>query len=132
MLKPPAVLIVSPNPFHCDQIAELARRCRLRPVLAPSLADARLILTETRPLLIFCGDDLNDSSLRHSIRTLRSEAGVPVITLSRLAEWDACVEAFGAGAFDYIACPPDPKETRRVLRLALDQFRREHPRQHAA
>lgn len=132
MFKPPPVLIVSANPFHRDQIAELARRCRLRPVVAPSLADARLILGEVHPLLIFCGDDLNDSSLGHSIETLRSESGVPVIALSRLAEWDPCVAAFCAGAFDYIACPPDPKETRRVMRLALDQFRREHPRRNAA
>jgi DNA-binding response OmpR family regulator len=132
MFPPPPVLIVTSNPFHRDQIAELIRKCRLRPVLAPSLADARLILAETHPLLVFCGDELNDSSLCQAIQTLRSASGVPVIAVSHLAEWESCVEAFCAGAFDYVACPPDPKETRRVLRLALDQFRREHPRKHAA
>ena len=132
MFKPRPVLIVSSNPFHRDRIAELTRRCKLRPVLAASLADARLILAKTHPLLVFCSDELNDSSLRYSIQTLRSESGVPVIALSHLAEWDSYLEACSAGAFDYIVYPPEPKEARRVLRLALDQFRREHPRQHAA
>jgi DNA-binding NtrC family response regulator len=132
VLTPRPVLIVSSNPFHREQIAELMRRCRLRPVLAPSLSDARLILAETHPLVVFCSDELDDSGLCDSIQTLRSESGVPVIAFSHLAEWDPCVQAFCAGAFDYIAYPPDPKETRRVLGLALGQFRREHPRRHAA
>jgi DNA-binding response OmpR family regulator len=126
------VLIVSSNPFQREEIAEMARRCKLRPALAPSLGDARLILLEMHPLLIFCSDELSDSSLDQAIQTLRSESGVPVIALSRLAEWEPCVKALSAGAFDYIADPPDPKDTRRVLRLALGAFRREHPRQHAA
>jgi DNA-binding NtrC family response regulator len=46
-----------------------------------------------------------------------------VIALSHLAEWDACVDAFSAGAFDYIACPPNPNETERVLRSALGHLR---------
>jgi hypothetical protein len=27
--------------------------------------------------------------------------------------------ALSAGAFDYIACPPEPVESERILRLAL-------------
>ena len=45
-----------------------------------------------------------------------------MIALSHLWEWDSCVEAISAGAFDYIACPPDSKETERVLRLALEHL----------
>jgi DNA-binding response OmpR family regulator len=132
MLKAGSVLIVSSDPFHRDQIADLARRCRLRPVLAPSLLDARLILVETRPLLVLCSDELGDSNLCDAIPILRAESGVPVIALSRLAEWDPCIEAWSVGAFDYIPCPPDLKEARRVVRLALGECRRDHPRQHAA
>jgi DNA-binding NtrC family response regulator len=44
-----------------------------------------------------------------------------VIVLSHLADWDAYMKALGAGAFDYIACPPDPVEAERILRLALAQ-----------
>jgi DNA-binding NtrC family response regulator len=132
MFTPRPVLIVSSNPFHRDQIAELIRRCKLRPILAPSLHDARSILLEAHPLIVFCSDELSDSSLQDAIRTLRSESGVPVIALSRRAEWAPCLEACSAGAFDYIACPPDLKESRRVLGRALGQSRREHPRPRAA
>jgi DNA-binding NtrC family response regulator len=47
--------------------------------------------------------------------------GIPVIVLSHLADWDAYIRALSAGAFDYIACPPEPVEAERILRLALDQ-----------
>jgi DNA-binding NtrC family response regulator len=82
-----------------------------------------LILLETRPAVIFCGDDLPDGDLLVSLQTLAADTTVPVIALSHLAEWDACVDAFSAGAFDYIACPPNPNETERVLRSALGHLR---------
>jgi DNA-binding NtrC family response regulator len=47
--------------------------------------------------------------------------GIPVIVLSHLADWDAYMTALSAGAFDYIACPPERIETERILRHALNQ-----------
>ena len=44
-----------------------------------------------------------------------------MIVLSHLADWDAYMTALSAGAFDYIACPPERVETERILRLALSQ-----------
>jgi DNA-binding NtrC family response regulator len=126
------VLIVSSQACHRDRVAEVVRGCGLRPVYSPTLADARSILAETHPAVIFCGDDLPDSDLRNSLAALTAEARVPVIALSRLAEWTSCVEAFSAGAFDYVACPPDPKETARVLHLALDHCREPYARHSAA
>jgi len=40
-------------------------------------------------------------------------------SLSRFAEWDRYIAALRDGAFDYIACPPDPTETERIARLAI-------------
>ena len=87
-------------------------------MIAPSLADALLTLDDIHPLIVFCSDDLCDGSLRFAIKSLRKASGAPVVALSRLAEWTGCVEACTAGAFDYIACPPEPQEGRRVLRMA--------------
>jgi len=126
------VLIISSQPSHRDRIAEVVRRCGLRPVFSPTLADARSILAETHPALIFCGDDLPDSDLRHSLAILTAQAQIPVIALSHLGEWDWCVEAISAGAFDYIACPPDPRETERIVRLALDYGREPYAKHSAA
>ena len=72
--------------------------------------------------LVLCGDDLPDCNLRTAVRILASSTrGAPVIVLSRLADWDAYVRALSAGAFDFIACPPEPAEAERILRLALAQ-----------
>ena len=128
MLSPRPVLVVSSNILQLEQVARFIRHCKLQPVLAPSLADARMILMQTRPLIVFCSDDLDDCPLPRAIKTLRVESGVAVIALSNLAEWAPCLEAYSAGAFDYIACPLNVKEGRRVVRMALGEFRREHPR----
>jgi hypothetical protein len=40
------------------------------------------------------------------------------------------MKALSAGAFDYIACPPEPVESERILRLALGYNPR--PRPHRA
>lgn len=114
------VLIVAAQSSHRNEIAEVVRKCALRPVFAMKLADARSILTELRPAAVFCGDELPDGDLLGAIRLLKSAVRAPVIAVSHLAEWDSCVKAFSAGAFDCIACPPDPRETERVLRLAID------------
>ena len=118
-------LIISSEARHRDRIAEIICKRGLRPVFCPSLADACAIVAGKTFPLIFCSDELPDSDLRTSLRSLAvTAAGVPVIVLSHLAEWDAYVIAIGAGAFDYIACPPDPVETERIVRLALNQATR--------
>ena len=132
MFKPLPVLIVSSNPSHRNAIVTLVRKCKLRPVLAPSLADARLILDDLRPVVVFCSDEIDGSKLCDAIHALRFASGAPVIAISHLDEWGPCVEAMSACAFDYIACPPDPKEARRVLGLALEDVRRANPRATAA
>lgn len=87
-----------------------------------SLTDARAHIEEQQFQFVLCSDDLPDCNLRTAVRVLTSSTGgAPVIVLSHLADWDAYMRALGAGAFDYIACPPDPAETERILRLALAQ-----------
>jgi DNA-binding NtrC family response regulator len=86
------------------------------------LTDARAHIEEQTFQFVLCSDDLPDCNLRTAMRVLTSSTGgVPVIVLSHLADWDAYMRALGAGAFDYIVCPPDPVEAERILRLALAQ-----------
>jgi two-component system response regulator MtrA len=126
------VLIVSSQALTRDRIAAVVRNSGLLPVFSPTLADARAILQQSRPAIIFCADDLPDSELRHALAALKADTGVPIIAVSHLAEWTCCLEAFSAGAFDYIACPPNPRETERILRLALDFHHRSYTRHTAA
>ncbi len=124
------VLIVSADPLQFQKIEEIAGRLGLRSVRCASLTDARARIEQQAFPFVLCGDDLPDCNLRTAVRVLTSSTGgAPVIVLSHLADWDAYMRALGAGAFDYIACPPDPSETERILRLALAQ---NPPPQHAS
>jgi DNA-binding NtrC family response regulator len=116
------VLIVSSDPIQCQKTEEIVCRLGLRPVRCASLTDARARIEEQAFQLVLCGDDLPDCNLRTAVRVLTSSTGgAPVIVLSHLADWDAYIKALSAGAFDYIACPPEAVETERILRLALAQ-----------
>jgi DNA-binding NtrC family response regulator len=116
------VLIVSSNPHYCEKTEEIARRLGLQSISCDSLTDARARIEEQTFQFVLCSDDLPDCNLRTAVRVLTSSTGgAPVIVLSHLADWDAYMRALSAGAFDYIACPPDPVETERILRLALAQ-----------
>jgi len=122
MLSSFPVLIVCSDSAQGDKTAELARDMGLKSISCSSLTDARTLIDRHTFQLILCADDLPDCNLRTSLKVLSSATGgVPVVVLSHLAEWEAYVTALSAGAFDYIACPPDPIETERILRLALGQ-----------
>lgn len=116
------VLIVSADPLQCQKTEEIVRRLGLQSISCASLTDARARIEEQPFQFALCGDDLPDCNLRTAVRVLTSSTGgAPVIVLSHLADWDAYMRALSAGAFDYIACPPDPVETERILKLALAQ-----------
>jgi two-component system response regulator PilR (NtrC family) len=116
------VLIVSSDPLQCERTDEIARRLGLQTIHCASLTDARGCIEKQAFQFVLCSDDLPDCNLRTAVSVLTSSTGgAPVIVISHLAEWDAYMRALSAGAFDYIACPPDPVEAERILRLALAQ-----------
>ena len=122
MLNMAPVLIVSSEPAQSDKAIEIVRRVGLPSFLSTSLTDARSLVEHHAFQFVLCADELPDCNLRTAIRVLSAATGgIPVIVLSHLADWDAYIRALSAGAFDYIACPPEPVEAERILRLALDQ-----------
>ena len=120
MLNSCQVLIVATDSIPCEKTEEIVRRLGLHSTNCGSLTEARACTGEHPFRFVLCSDDLPDCTLRTAVRVLAaSTGGVPVIVLSHLADWDAYIRALGIGAFDYIACPPDPTEAERILRLAL-------------
>ena len=114
------VLIISSDSAHSDKAAEIVREMDLQFVICSSLTDARSLIGRQTFQVVLCDDDLPDCNLRTSLKVVSSATGgVPVIVLSHLADWDAYLKALTAGAFDYIACPPERAESERILRLAL-------------
>jgi DNA-binding NtrC family response regulator len=118
----PPVLMVCSDTAQSNKAIEIIHRLGLNYLLCTSLTDARAMVDREIFQFVLCDDELPDCNLRTAIRVLSaSTGGVPVIVLSHLADWDAYLRALSAGAFDYIACPPDPVEAERILRLALAQ-----------
>lgn len=117
-----SALLISSDTSHRESVALAAYRCGLHLLFSARISDARALLARKRFALIFCSDQLSDSALHASLQSLRDAAPeVPVIVLSHVAEWSACIDAMRDGAFDYVAWPADPAETERVVRLALAQ-----------
>ena len=122
MLSTLPVLMICSDSAHSDKASEIVRALDLQSVICSSLTDALALIGRQMFQLVLCDDDLPDCNLRTSLKVLLSATdGVPVIVLSDLADWDAYMMALSAGAFDYIACPPERVETERILRLALSQ-----------
>lgn len=116
------VLIVSSDSLQCRNTTEIIERLGLECLACGSLTDARTLVKEEAFQFVLCNDDLPDCNMRTAVRVLTScTGGAPVIVLSHLADWDAYMRALTAGAFDYIACPPDPAEAERILRHAMEQ-----------
>ena len=110
------VLILCPEEESRDKIAASVRKCGLDPLLGSSFRQARDLLEQHNLTAAFCSDALEDADYAEVIEATKP---VPVIVLSRFAEWGPCLAALRAGAFDYVPCPPDPREVERILSLAV-------------
>ncbi len=133
MLNVLPILVICAEGEHRERIAEIIRKCGLRPTCCCGLREALPLLAGQNFSTVFCNDTLPDGDF-HAImnEVRRASPNVPVIVLSRLADWDAYLSAIGAGAFDYIACPPDSAETERILWSGLSESTRLHRMAHAA
>jgi DNA-binding NtrC family response regulator len=117
-LKAYPVLVVCGDVECSDKMVASVRKRGLEVACCSRVEDARSLLSRRRFSLVFTSDILPDGELRSVIEFAGT---MPVIVFSRRAEWDAYLDALNQGAFDYIACPPGPAETERILELALHE-----------
>jgi DNA-binding NtrC family response regulator len=126
-----ALVICNPGENRAKVVAML-RRCGVSPVCCSNFAEARRLLCQVEFRLILCRDTLSDGDFRTVLKKVNQTAvHVPVIVLSHLTDWDSYLKALGAGAFDYIPCPPDPAETKRIIWSALADTARLEETTHA-
>jgi len=109
------ILILCAEPESRDKIVASVRERGLDPVLPSNHRQARTLLAQHDLAAVFCSDDLGEYP-----DIIEAARPAPVIIVSRLAEWDPYLAALRAGAFDYIACPPDSREVQRILASALN------------
>ncbi len=120
MISAEQVLVISPETEHHEKINATMNKCGLSSFCCKKFDEARIFLTKHRFSVVFCHDRLPDGDFRDVVAAANP---TPVVVLSRFAEWDYYVAALRAGAFDYIACPPDPAETQRIVWSAIGKGR---------
>ena len=114
------VLVISPEKEHHVKITAAMNRCGLLSICCAKFVEAQIFMDKERFEVVFCHESLPDGDFRAVISAAKS---TPVVVLSRFAEWDHYLDALHAGAYDYIACPPDPAETERIVWSALGNSR---------
>jgi two-component system response regulator PilR (NtrC family) len=114
------VLVISPEPEHHEKINAAMQKCGLHLCSCNKFDDARFFLTNQKFSVVFCYDLLPDGDFRAVVAAANP---TPVVVLSRFAEWDRYLVALRAGAYDYIACPPNPAETERIVCSAIARSR---------
>lgn len=116
------VLVISPSQENRADLHNVLVASGLRPIVCSSLSEGRQFLEGGHIQLVFFDGCLPDQDLQ----SLVEEAGkrpkpLPVIAISRTGEWDECLAALRAGAFDYMALPPQREEVDRILKFALGE-----------
>lgn len=114
------ILMISTEAEDYEKIRIVAAKAGVGSVYCRKIGEARSILAKGDACVVFCQDQLPDGDFRAVIAEADT---VPVIVLSRFADWDYFLAALRGGAFDYIACPPNAKETERILQSAMSKSR---------
>lgn len=120
MISVEQVLVISPETEHHEKINAAVNKCGLSSFRCKKFNEARIFLTKHRFSVVFCHEGLPDGDFRDVVAAANP---TPVVVLSRFAEWDHYLAALRAGAFDYIACPPDSAETERIVCSAIGKRR---------
>jgi len=113
-----SILILSPDQQSRDRIIASVRKFNLDEHCCKDCGEARSLLRRHRFDIVLCSDNLADGKYADVITAAKP---APVVIFSRLADWGPYVAALDAGAFDYVACPPDTREMDRIVVSALNE-----------
>ncbi len=113
-------LVICKREEDREKVVGSLLKCGLNPICCSNLEEARTLLPQEFFRVVLCEDFLSDGDFRAVLREVRnSNAQTPVIVLSHSPGWDSYLKALGAGAFDYIVCPPNPAEAETIIWTAL-------------
>jgi two-component system, OmpR family, response regulator len=116
------ILVVSSEQDHLKRLAGTLSRSSWEPVASKSVSDARAAIARQPFGAIISEESLADGDFRAVIgETRRSGRQVPVVVVSRRDDWNSYLAALDAGAFEYVAFPPNPGELERAVRSALSE-----------
>lgn len=132
----PRILILSGQREHRHKLSGVMSSSGWVPVCCETISAAKGLVMRYQIEVIVCDDVLPDSGFRELIRELKGSArDARVVVMSRsYDDWGDYLEAMIAGAFDYLAYPPYPRELEQAVAAALmeSRARRTAPVQTAA
>ncbi len=130
------ILILSGEPEHRHKLSKVMSSSGWVPVCCETISAARGLVMRYQMEVIVCDEALRDGGFRELIRELKGSAcDARVVVMSRsYDDWSDYLEAMIAGAYDYLAYPPYPRELEDAVAAALveSRARRTAPVQTAA
>jgi DNA-binding NtrC family response regulator len=119
------ILIVSGVTQSRDGLAQVASKCKLRPVCCGTLAAAKALMTRQQFAVVVCEDSLPDGNFHAMVGAgTRRRGRHPVIVVSSQDDWESYLLAMRAGAFDCLSSSSGTGEVERILATALQEYRR--------
>ena len=120
MVRPPQVLVIAPQSGARDKLQKILSAAGVHPFCYATWMEALSFLSGQPTSVVFADVELPDCDFPGVHQDVdRIQTGVPVIALTRDANWNSYLAGMGAGAFECLPLPPDTHETQRVLRAAL-------------
>ena len=125
MIVPCRVLVVSPGENR-EAVTSAMGHWSVDPVCCSNVKEARTLLPNARPSLIFCEESLSDGTYRDLLRELSKTTKSHFVVMSpRPDENDVYNEALNLGAFDMIASPCRRSDVQWIaIRAMQDEMRR--------
>jgi len=113
-------LVASSDENLVQELAESTVPSGLATFVAFTIDESKRVLNRQRISVVVCDDRLIDGKYEDLVdETIRLRLKTPVIVISRTGNWPDYLKAIGAGAFDYLAYPPVPRDLPRIIRNAL-------------
>src|SRR5262249_23623993 len=120
MFTAPLALVASSNSEVRETLTHILSCHGVESVVCFTAAGGEGILFRQPVSLGFCQGRLPDGSFRDVLGEVKRSAKlVPVIVVSRLGDWDKCLEALRLGVYDYVAFPFQRAEVESIINHAL-------------
>ena len=125
MMTPCRVLVVSPGENR-EAVTSAMSHWSVDPICCSSIKEARTLLPNARPSLIFCEESLADGTYRDLLRDLSKSAKTHLVVMSPQPDQNEIYnEALNLGAFDMIASPCRRSDVQWIaIRAMQDEMRR--------
>jgi DNA-binding NtrC family response regulator len=120
------VLVVSSDEEVLRRVGEIIALSAWEAVLSGTVAEGKVALARHPVSVVVSDDQLVDGGYRDVVEAVKqTPSDAPVIVVSRVGAWRECLEAFMAGAFDYIRFPVYRGELERAIGNALNERERQ-------